>query len=275
MSAKALRIHVVRHGRVDAHHGDVPVTQDGLRQAEAAGLRLAHELQAGEIVHLLHAPTRRTRETAEAIRRGMEAALGPSPPTPLSLEGQRGASISPFPFEGEGQGVRGRQVHLLPAAESWALRNPDLYVAGARVEMVSTAEAMAEQIPGSGLGPDELARLPFLHGFWTNPDRIGYWVGHPDPPGEDATTVARRLLSFAASLLDLPREQPRRCICVTHSGPMRAPLRRYLLHDDPGEPEWVESVDLIFAGDQEVTIRYRDRQVTMTLPRVPCGRTVR
>jgi broad specificity phosphatase PhoE len=262
MSAQALRVHVVRHGRVDAHRGDVPVTQDGLRQAEAAGLRLAHELQAGEIVHFLHAPTRRTRETAEAIRRGMKAALGSSPPAPL-------------PRRGEGQGVRGRPVHLLPAAESWALRNPDLYVAGARVEMVSTAEAMAEQIPGSGLGPDELARLPFLHGFWTNPDRIGYWVGYPDPPGEDATTVARRLLSFAASLLDLPREQPRRCICVTHSGPMRALLRRYLLHDDPGEPEWVESVDLIFAGDQDVTIRYRDRQVTMTLPRVPCGRTVR
>src|SRR2546421_291708 len=97
----------------------------------------------------------------------------------------------------------------------------------------------------------------------------------PAPRGEDATTVARRPLSFAASLLALPREQPRRCICVTHSGPMRALLRRYLLHDDPGEPEWVESVDLIFAGDQEVTIRYRDRQMTMTLPRVPCGRTAR
>ena len=275
MSATALRVHVIRHGRVDAHRGDAPVTQDGLLQAEAAGLRLAHELQAGEIVHFLHAPTRRTRETAEAIRRGMEAALGPSAPTPLSLKGHGGVHISPLPDEGEGQGVRGSQVHLLPATESWALRNPDLYVAGARVEMVSTAEAMAEQIPGSGLGPDELARLPFLHGFWTHPDRIGYWVGHPDPPGEDATTVARRLLSFAASLLDLPWEQPRRCICVTHSGPMRALLRRYVLHDDPGEPEWVESVDLIFAGDQEVTIRYRERQVTKALPRFPCGRTAR
>jgi broad specificity phosphatase PhoE len=275
MSATALRVHVVRHGRVDAHRGDAPVTQDGLLQAEEAGLRLAHELQAGEIVHFLHAPTRRTRETVEAIRRGMEAALGPSAPTPLSPKGHGGVRIAPPPFEGEGQGGRGRQAHLLPAAESWALRNPDLYVAGARVEMVSTAEAMAEQIPGSGLGPDELARLPFLHGFWTNPDRIGHWVGHPDPPGEDATTVAQRLLRFAASLLDLPREQPRRCICVTHSGPMRALLRRYLLHDDPGEPEWVESVDLIFAGDQEVTIRYRDRQATMALPCSPHGRTAR
>src|SRR5438552_10321748 len=108
MSATALRVHVVRHGRVDAHRGDVPVTQDGLLQAEAAGLRLAHELQAGEIVHFLYTPTRRTRETAEAIRRGMEAALGPAPLTPLSPKGHGDVRISPLPYEAEGQGVRGR-----------------------------------------------------------------------------------------------------------------------------------------------------------------------
>lgn len=232
-----LHVHVVRHGRVASHRGDVPVTHDGLLQAEAAGRRLADELREAEIVHFLHAPTHRTRETAAAIRRGMEISL------------VRSAA----------------QVRLLPPAESWALRNPDVYVAGLRVEMVSTPEAMGEQIRESRLSPEQLAALPFLHGFWTSPDRIGYWVGHPNPPGEDAATVARRLLCFAASLLDLPCEQPRRCVFVTHSGPIRALLQRFLMHEDPGEPEWVESVDLVFAGRSQVTIRYRDRQAIVAL----------
>jgi broad specificity phosphatase PhoE len=77
--------------------------------------------------------------------------------------------------------------------------------------------------------PARLLKIPFLRGFWEAPDRIDYWVNHSDPPGEDAEAVARRVLTFATSLLDLPRVQPRRYICVTHSPVMRAFLRRYLL----------------------------------------------
>jgi hypothetical protein len=151
-----------------------------------------------------------------------------------------------------------QQYRLLSPTRHWAIRNPDIYVAGTRIDLVSSAEALAEQLPPGSLGLEELRQLPFLHGFWSTPDRIGFWVNHPNPPGEDADTVARRLLTFARSFLDLPHEQPRRYICVTHSTTMRAFLRRYLLGKDPGEPDYLESVDLSFAPDGSLTILFRE-----------------
>lgn len=240
MSAGAVVVHWMRHGRVDSHRGDIPVTPDGLVQAEAAGRRLALDVLHGETVYFLHAPTRRTRETAEALRRGLTAALDETGPN----------------------GVR---CHLPEAC--FALRNPDLYVAGLRVEMVSTAEAMAEQTAMAGLSPDMLAGLPFLRGFWAAPDRIGYWADHPDPPGEDAATVARRMLVFATSLLDIAAELPRRYVCVTHSGLLRAFVMSYLLEADPGEPDWVESVDLACPDAGVARVRFRDQSRQWSISR--------
>jgi broad specificity phosphatase PhoE len=210
----------------------MPLTDEGLREAEAFGQRLSTELVSGEIVSFLYAPTRRARETAEAIYNTLRTNF---------------------------EHADSRRTQLLAPVEHWALRNPDIYVAGSRIELVSTPEAVAEQLPANSLSPQELARLPFLHGFWGHPDRIGYWVNHPNPPGEDADTVARRLFTFAASLLDLPCGQPRRYICVTHSPVMRAFLRRYLAGHDLGEPGYLEAVDLHFAPDGMLTLRFRNQ----------------
>jgi broad specificity phosphatase PhoE len=109
--------------------------------------------------------------------------------------------------------------------------------------MVSTPEAMAQQIADAGVTAQDVDRVEFFHSFFRSPDRIEYWLRHPSPPGEDAAAVARRIVAFAASLLDAPAERPRRFVCVTHSPVMRAVLARYLDHD-PGEPEWVERIDL-------------------------------
>src|SRR5437016_487033 len=79
-------------------------------------------------------------------------------------------------------------------------------------------------------------------------------------PGEVVSLLhapARRLLTFAVSLLDLPRVQPRRYICVTHSPGIRAFVRRYLLGHDPGEPGYLASVDLEFENDGSCTIQYQ------------------
>lgn len=233
-----LLVKLVRHGSVASHHGDIPVTAEGLEEAEEAGRRLSADLAPGTVVTFFHAQTRRTRETAAAMRWGMAAALA--------------ASDTPA-------------IELRPPAENWALRNPDLYVAGQRVEMVSSAEAMAAQLPGLLPSAAELAALPFLRGFWGTPDRIGYWVAHPDPPGEDADAVARRLLHFAASLRDLPAGRPRLYVCVTHSPLLRAFLRRYVLDEDRGEPAWVESIDLEFAMDDTVRLSYRELRRTLNL----------
>lgn len=226
-----LRVHWVRHGEVASHRGDIPLTAQGLQQMEEAGRRFGGKLIDGEIVSLLHAPTRRTRESAVVLH-SMIAALY--------------------------DGMVEPELELLDPLEHLAIRNPDLYVAGVRVEMVSSAETLAEQLPPGSPGPQELAEFPFWRGFWADPDRIGYWVKQHNPPGEDADTVARRLLTFAVSLLDLPRTRPRRYICVTHSPTMRAFLRRYLLGYDPGEPAYGESVDLDFIDGESLTVHYRN-----------------
>ena len=220
-----LRLHWVRHGKVSSHQGDVPVTED---------------VGPDEDIFFLYAPTRRTRQTALAIRNGMEVGLG-------------NADVQ----------VR-QHRHLFSPTEHQALRNPDLYVGGNRVELVSSAQAMAEQTASYGIDAERLLEIPFLRGFWEVHDRIGYWVNHPDPPGEDADAAAHRVLTFATSLLDLPQVQPRRYICVTHSPIMRAFLRRYLLGEDPGEPGYGESIDMLFAGNGSLTLRYR--QVSVTRP---------
>ena len=227
-----LWVYWVRHGKIESHRGDMPLTDEGLREAEAFGQRLSTELAAGEIVSFLYAPTRRARETAETIYNTLRTTF---------------------------EHADSRQTQLLAPVEHWALRNPDIYVAGSRIELVSTPEAVVEQLPETSLSPQEIASLPFLHGFWEDRDRIGYWVNHPNPPGEDADTVARRLLTFAVSLLDLPCGQPRRYICVTHSPVMRAFLRRYLIGHDPGEPAYLEAVDLHFAPDGMLTLRFRNQ----------------
>jgi broad specificity phosphatase PhoE len=229
-----LRVHWIRHGKVSSHQGDVPVTNDGLEQAEAVGRQLAKEVSPDEDIFFLYAPTRRTRETAVAIRRGMEVGLG------------------------DANAQQGQQGRLFAPAEHLALRSPDLYVGGMRVEMVSSAQAMADQTAPHGIDAQRLVKIPFLRGFWEVHDRIGYWVNHPDPPGEDAGAVARRMLTFATSLPDLPQARPRRYICVTHSPDMRAFLRRYLLEQDPGEPGYGESVDMLFAGDGSLALRFRE-----------------
>src|SRR6266566_8790513 len=98
-----LRVHWVRHGKVSSHQGDVSVTDDGLEQAEAVGRQLAEEISPDEDIFFLYAPTRRTRQTAVAIRNGIEVGLG-------------NADVQ----------VR-QHRHLFSSTEHRALRSPDLY----------------------------------------------------------------------------------------------------------------------------------------------------
>lgn len=225
-----LRVHWLRHGEVASHRGDTPVTEQGKRQIELAAQRFAEKLVPSEIVTILHAPTRRTQETAFILYDTLKHML---------------------------DATRRSRVQVLAPVAQGAIRNPDIYVAGTRIELVSSPEAVVDQLPQDVLGIEQVAQLPFLRGFLSASDRVGYWVSHADPPGEDADTVARRLLTFARSLLDLPRSQSRRYICVTHSPPMRAFLRCYLLDSDPGEPAYGEAVDLEFEDNGSCHVQYR------------------
>jgi broad specificity phosphatase PhoE len=224
-----------RHAEIPSHRGDLSATSSGLMHAETVGGALAQSCPAGTHVEFLHAPTVRTVQTAEALRRGVQRGLLPA----------------------ASDVVLGR-----PRVEP-AIRNPDLYVAGHRVEMVSAIEAVAAQLPEHALTREELDRNPFFSRFLTSPDRVGLWVAEDDPPGERADDVAWRFFTWARSLCDTSRPHARRYVCVTHSGPMRALLRRYVLGHDPGEPEYVEPVELRFAPDGSATWRFRDAVARM------------
>jgi broad specificity phosphatase PhoE len=220
-----------RHGEVASHRGDVPLTDRGMRDAEAAGERLAEMLEPESEVALRYAPTRRTLQTLEALRRGAHRALGP------------------------GSSVRFGEPQVEPA-----IRNPDLYVAGTRVEMVSSVDALVAQLPEGALTPDDVASNRFFSRFWSEPDRVRVWLDDEDPPGERSSDVARRLFTFARSLTNGAATTARRYVLVTHSGPLRAVLREFVLSEDPGEPEYAEAVHVTIAADGTASWRFGDVQ---------------
>lgn len=157
----------------------------------------------------------------------------------------------------------GDEAELLPVREEWAIRNPDIYVAGQRVEMVSDLEALAEQLSNPSVPPETLGRHPFFREFWDQPDRIGYWVGLADPPGEDAAAVARRQIAFATSLADISGRSRERYVLSTHSPVLRAILAHYL-GEEPGEPEYLESVDLRFSENEASELVFREHRRTLS-----------
>ena len=204
-SRSSQRLLLLRHGEVISHQGDVPVTERGLVMASDVGRKLAVQT-AGRMV-VLSGDTLRTRQTAQAIAAGACRAGSP---------------------------VDGPRV-------SCALRNPDLYIAGERVEMVSTAAAFASQV--DGLDESGVTAIPFFRGFIEAADRIGWWLQHPEPPGEDAATVVRRVRAFAASLVDVGARAPEVTIGVTHSPVLRA-CAVSVLGEDPGELDWVAGLEV-------------------------------
>jgi len=210
------RLLLLRHGEVGSHRGDVPVTNRGLDTAEEVGRRLA--ATTGRI-HVLTGETLRTRQTGAAIATGATKA---------------GATVD-------------------EPRVAFALRNPDLYVGGERVDMVSSATALAEQVPGITI--DEAAVVPFFAKFFDQPDRIGWWLRLADVPGDNAETVARRVDHFAASLPDRTAEPAGLTVGVTHSPLLRACALAHLGHD-PGEPEWLTGLELSVRPDRSVAVRW-------------------
>jgi len=207
------RLLLLRHGEVTSHRGDVAVTDRGLDGAEQIGGRLA--ATAGRI-RVLTGETLRTRQTGAAIATGARAA---------------GAAVD-------------------EPRVAFALRNPDIYVGGERVDMVSSAAALAEQVPGMTV--DEAAAVPFFAQFFNHPDRIGWWLRLGDVPGDDAEAVARRIGHFAASLPDRTAQPAALTVGVTHSPVLRACALAHFGFD-PGEPEWLTGLELSVRSDRSIS----------------------
>ncbi|MGY1915975.1 histidine phosphatase family protein [Blastococcus sp. SYSU DS0973] len=209
------RLFLLRHGEVTSHRGDVPVTEEGLQTAVQVGRRLASRTEGP--VRIISGETRRTRDTAEAVARGAREA---------------GAEV-------------------LEEGVAFALRNPDLYLAGVRVDMVSSEEAFAAQIPG--FTEADVAKVAFFAEWLTAPDRVGWWVRHPEPPGDDAAAVAARIRTFAGSLADRADDSAV-TVAVTHSPVLRA-CAVAVAGSDPGEPAWLAGLEAEIETDRTVTMR--------------------
>ncbi len=223
-------VHLLRHGRVDSHRGDVPLSANANVEIERAADRLAPLVGEGGRVEFLSTATRRTRDTAEGLRGLLAMTAG--------------------------------QAELVPARPEWAIRNPDVLLAGHRVEMVSSAKAYVDQLPAGLLSEPDVERVGFFREFISAPDRIGFWLNHAEPPGEDGRAVARRIMAFCRSLADRPESDGTRYVCVTHSPVLRAFVTAYLLDADPGEPEYVEAID-VTVGERETTVGFRDRTASV------------
>lgn len=209
---------LLRHGHVASHVGDVPLTREGHQQAHLAGQRLA---QGGlSWLATLSSPTLRTRETAQEVFRAVRATRG--------------------------------DVPLAEPRVSFALRNPDLYLGGERVDMVSSVDAFLDQAPM--VREHHFREVPFYTEFLEAPDRIGYWLHHPNPPGDSAATTAARVSAWVHSLGDIHAGNQRTVVAVTHSPVLRAVALAYL-GEDPGEPDHLTGYVATVAPDGHLAVR--------------------
>ena len=209
------RLFLLRHGEVTSHRGDVPVTEAGVQTAVEVGRRLAG--RAGGPIRVISGETRRTRDTAAAVARGAREA---------------GAEV-------------------LEDGVAFALRNPDLYLAGVRVDMVSSEEAFAAQIPG--FTEADVAKVAFFAEWLTVPDRVGWWVRHTEPPGDDAAAVAARIRTFAGSLADRD-DATAFTVAITHSPLLRA-CALEVAGSDIGEPNWLAGLEAEISADRSVHLQ--------------------
>ncbi len=217
----------LRHAKVPSHEGDMQLTEDANADIEAAVPRL-RDLACGDSRFIfLGTKTNRSRQTAEALRQ----AIDPDAP------------------------------EVKPA---WGLRNPDVYLAGSRVELGSKAEFFASQSELLDMTPDRVREQSFYQGFLTAPDRIEFWLFSKNPPGENAAAVAKRVFQFAQSFLAAPSENNLVVACVTHSPVMRAILMEGLGRPDTGEPDWVEEI-VLEVTQSGMAFRFRDHIGTLPL----------
>lgn len=210
-----VRLILLRHGQVANHKADVPPTELGLAQSEAAGRWFAG--QGVDIACLLSGETRRTIETADTFASAFRAAGG-DVPDPLV---------------------------------SFALRNPDLYLGGHRVNMGEGAAFLASQSPA--VTEADVEASDFFRGFLAAADRIGFWLQHENPPGENSTAVGLRVNAFARSLADVPAWAGRAVVAVGHSPVLRA-LRYTHTGEYTREPPFLHGYDLTVGRDGELRL---------------------
>jgi len=210
-----IRVLLLRHGQVAHHRGDVPLTDLGNAQSEAAGRWFASESMP--VACVLTGETERARQTGARF-------------------------VAAYTAGGE---------QVASPTVSFALRNPDLYLGGTRINMAEGAEALAAQAPG--VTPEDVLDVPFYQSLMTAKDRVGYWLEHKSPPGDNATAVGRRINNFARSLADRADLQGRTVVAMTHSPVLRA-VRYHHWAEYSREPPFLHGYSLTLYRTNELKL---------------------
>lgn len=204
-------IHLIRHGRIPDYHTDQPLSPDGRQETLLTGRKLAEHIQTGETINFSSSPTRRTRQTAELLREGLNKALA---------ERNIEATVGPVLVND-----RLCNCQFILGGLSYDPIRPLFDVARWRLQETASAEYWA--------------CVAFQTEFWSSPDPMAHWLTHPTQAAEAPEAVAERTRAFLAERLaeGVETNSPQRDICVAHSANLRSFLR-LVFGCDPGEPEF-------------------------------------
>jgi len=209
--AKSPMIHLIRHGRIPDYQTDQPLSPEGRQETLLAGRKLAEHIQTGETINFFSSPTRRTRQTAELLREGLNQAL-----TERNIEATGG-----------------------PVVVDDRLRNCQFILGGLAYDPIRPLFDVARWRLQETASAEYRACVAFQTEFWGSPDPMAYWLTHPTQAAEAPEAVAERTRAFLAERLaeGVGANSPQRDICVAHSANLRSFLR-LVFGCDPGEPEF-------------------------------------
>jgi len=240
-------LHLLRHGETQSYVADAGLTPRGEWQSRRYGHTLSAEVQDGEAVRVLCAPTARAARTADQVRLGLEEGL--------EARGLRAAVHGPEPA---------------PAFRNFQIWTPSGLEDPTRAAGEHRLAPARQGRDGSGrpaLWLLELSR------YWSlqagGGDAIEFWLTHPLLTFEPPAAVVRR---FWAAALGLAGGNGRtRVVCCTHSGPMRA-FAAWALGHDAGEPYNAEEVRVrVWPDAGRAAVTYRGRTQELTGPPAPDG----
>jgi len=227
-------VHLVRHGETSSYDSDSGLTERGSDQGVQRGRELADALVDTDRVRVLHAPTERTRLTAERLVDGLQAAVRAQHRT-LDV-------ASPTPDEG--------------------YANVCIWVDGTAVEPTQARRRYREL----ARGPQPPGWVLEAQRFWAahdeEGDAMGFWLRTPLLFHESPAAVVTRLLT--STRRHAAETDDRHLVVVTHSGCLRA-LVAWAAGHDRGEPDNAEDVVLKVAGEV-ATVRYRGEVLRAGFP---------
>lgn len=210
-----IRVLLLRHGQVANHKGDVPLTSLGVEQSTTAGEWFASSGIAANAV--FSGETIRAKDTATYFIEGCRSKGGTIPDNHVTM----------------------------------ALRNPDLYLGGHRINMGEGAETLAAQSPS--VEPTDVENQAWYAGLMTADDRVGYWLEHANPPGDTARSVGLRIDTFVRSCADVPGWRGGTVVAMTHSPVLRA-VRFHHWGEFSREPPFLHGYSLAMREDGHLTL---------------------